>query len=224
MQFKRLLIIFICLVLGACATVHTAEYLREGKNDFKAGKFQAAFHELLPVAYKGDKEAQYAVGYMYFYGYGVEQDSASAVFWIRRSADQCYLPAINALEDINRKKRQIADNQPVEKTQPFLVTNPPDEKKTLAYEKSLTDVFWPDSPEKKHYTLQLFGSYHLDQVQKLQAKLNLQGSSSIQKMSRDERDWYVLTYGKYTALDQAHLAKNTLPEPLKTLNPWVRKL
>ena len=79
-------------------------YLAQGKRYFQDGYYKKSMLLFLPLACDGNAEAQYATGYMYYYGYGVAQDSDVGLFWIRRSADQGYLPAITALNLINRNK------------------------------------------------------------------------------------------------------------------------
>lgn len=71
--------------------------LAYGKTLFKDGYYKRAMEQLLPLAAEGSMEAQYAVGYMYYYGFGVAQDTTTGHFWIQRSADQHYEPAISAL-------------------------------------------------------------------------------------------------------------------------------
>ncbi len=98
MRLKRcLIVISIALLLQACASPKMSQELERGKLTFKNGEYQKAFHQLLPIAAKGRAEAQYAVGYMYYYGYGVAEDTESGIFWITKSAEQHYLPAIQAL-------------------------------------------------------------------------------------------------------------------------------
>jgi TPR repeat protein len=75
----------------------TMSELEQGKRLFQDGYYKRAMQQLLPLAAEGNAEAQYAVGYMYYYGFGATQDTQSGDFWIRRSADQHFQPAINAL-------------------------------------------------------------------------------------------------------------------------------
>src|SRR3990167_5075516 len=65
----------------------TMSELEQGKRLFQDGYYKRAMQQLLPIAVDGNAEAQYAVGYMYYYGYGTTQDTASGDFWIRRSAE-----------------------------------------------------------------------------------------------------------------------------------------
>ena len=69
---------------------------------FAEGDYKRAFHQLLPLACNGNPCAQYAVGYLYYYGYGVPEDSESGIFWMQKAASQGYVPAIKALSEINK--------------------------------------------------------------------------------------------------------------------------
>ena len=101
---KMLFIIFLAFILQACASPRMAEELEQGKMSFAAGDFKQAFHELLPVAAcQGNPQAQYAVGYMYYNGYGVAADTESGIFWMSKAAQKGYLPAQNALHMIQEE-------------------------------------------------------------------------------------------------------------------------
>ncbi len=102
---KNGVLLGILLFVSACSTTHNvrmAQELHRGKSNFEAGFYRDAFRQLLPLATEGSREAQYAVGYMYFYGYGVPMDTESGVFWIQKSADQHYPPAVQALTSIRK--------------------------------------------------------------------------------------------------------------------------
>ena len=118
---KACLINLLLLSLFACTTFHpdkatysrkpayspaTMEYLEQGKRYMQHGYHKKAMHILLPLACDGIPEAQYAVGYMYYYGYGVAQDTDVGYFWIKRAADQGYKSAIKGLVMIERDKEE----------------------------------------------------------------------------------------------------------------------
>lgn len=90
----------------------TQSELALGKRLFQDGYYKRAMEQLLPLATEGVMEAQYAVGYMYYYGYGVPQDTASGNFWIKRSADQNFEPAIKALAIIHGNHQKFAKHKP----------------------------------------------------------------------------------------------------------------
>lgn len=86
--------------LSACASLKAPQELQAGKMSFEEGDYPKAFHQLLPLAANGNKEAEYAVGYLYYYGYGTPQNVPTGLFWMKRSADQGYEPAKRALATI----------------------------------------------------------------------------------------------------------------------------
>lgn len=114
---KFIILTLVCLFLGACHTNGTIDVMRtesglttkqaselqQGKREFSQGMYKRARMWLLPLAVDGNAEAQYGIGYMYYYGYGVQQDTDTGLFWISRSADQHYPPAIQALGVIHKQ-------------------------------------------------------------------------------------------------------------------------
>lgn len=101
----RLASLFIAIFcLSSCATfshhpnLQLTSELLQGKRDFDTGYYTEAMHRLLPLACDGDAQAQYAVGYMFYYGYGVAQDTIIGCFWIKRAAASGFPPAIAALK------------------------------------------------------------------------------------------------------------------------------
>lgn len=89
--------------------------LYAAKRAFDAGYYKRAKCLLLPLACDGNPEAQYALGYLYYYGYGVAQDTDVGYFWIKRSEEQHFPLAIKALsliekhQDANYLENQIQD-------------------------------------------------------------------------------------------------------------------
>jgi septal ring-binding cell division protein DamX len=83
----------------------------------------------------------------------------------------------------------------------------------------VTPITTPTPP--LHYTLQLFGSYDLASVKELQNKLHVPLTTGKTKFNN--RDWYILTYGKYTSVHEAKSNMVVLPKQLNKLAPWIRK-
>jgi len=93
------------LALAGCATkppVHVMSELAQGQREFDQGYYKRAIARLLPLACEGNAEAQYAIGYMYYYGYGVTQDTDVGVIWIKSAAAKHYEPAIAALKLVEK--------------------------------------------------------------------------------------------------------------------------
>src|SRR3990167_5966521 len=113
MQVIRIsVLIILAIILIACTTLHKTSpaqqslQLQRGERSYESGYYKRAMKELLPLACDGNPAAQYAVGYMYYYGYGVSQDTDVGYFWIKRAADQHYAPAIQALILIEQQKAE----------------------------------------------------------------------------------------------------------------------
>ena len=60
----------------------------EGVTAYKAGDYATAMKEWLPLAKKGDPDAQRNLGMMYTYGEGVKKDLKKAVVWYTKAATQ----------------------------------------------------------------------------------------------------------------------------------------
>ncbi len=83
--YKLLLSLLFIPILAGCFA-HTIN-LREGIINFRAEEYRKAFVRLKPEAERGNPDAQYAVGYMYYYGRGVIEDRKKAWFWIKAAAN-----------------------------------------------------------------------------------------------------------------------------------------
>ncbi|MGQ3891324.1 tetratricopeptide repeat protein [Legionella sp. CNM-4043-24] len=77
-----LLCVFLALDVG-CAT---RANFQEGIVNFRAQNYRTAFILLKPEAERGQPDAQYAVGYMYYYGQGVVENRRQAWIWINKAA------------------------------------------------------------------------------------------------------------------------------------------
>jgi TPR repeat protein len=74
--------------LALAAPGFAAEDLKEAMGAYSRGDYLRAVQLLLPLAQRGDAEAQTRLGLMYFNGQGVREDDDAAFDWIRRAALQ----------------------------------------------------------------------------------------------------------------------------------------
>lgn len=81
--------------MSGCVT--SSMNLQEGIQSFRVQDYRQAFIKLKPEAEKGQCDAQYAVGYMYYYGQGVTEDRKKAWYWINTAANAGQAEAIAAL-------------------------------------------------------------------------------------------------------------------------------
>jgi TPR repeat protein len=84
------------LLISGC--LNTQQNYIDGIRSFRAASYRQAFILLLPEAEKGRASAQYAVGYMYYYGHGVVEDRNKACFWIVKAAKKGDSEAITAAQ------------------------------------------------------------------------------------------------------------------------------
>ncbi|MFQ5844123.1 MAG: tetratricopeptide repeat protein, partial [Planctomycetota bacterium] len=75
-------------VVALSAAALAAEGTGEAVEAIRKGDYAKALKILVPLAQKGDAQAQYNLGQMYFSGWGVAKDWNKAEAWLRRSSDQ----------------------------------------------------------------------------------------------------------------------------------------
>lgn len=96
---STVVILFTLTCLVGCVAFRSPNY-SAGRSSFIEGNYYQAFKQLYPAAQGGNPDAQYAVGYMYYYGLGTSQDRQTAIAWMQRAANQGQAQAINAVESI----------------------------------------------------------------------------------------------------------------------------
>lgn len=90
MRLQQVLVSGLLSAVMAFAVIGTAQAdsLAQGMAAFEADRFDEAARTLRPLAERGNVEAQFTLGYMYFMGVGVPQNKSTAVRWYQRAADQ----------------------------------------------------------------------------------------------------------------------------------------
>ncbi|MCX7117161.1 MAG: sel1 repeat family protein [Legionellales bacterium] len=103
MRLAILVMISAFVLLSGCAMKGMS--LREGIHSFQVQNYRQAFILLKPEADKGQEDAQYAIGYMYYYGQGVVEDRQKAWYWINCAAQKGQADAIVALRILDPNKK-----------------------------------------------------------------------------------------------------------------------
>ncbi len=107
--------VLLLLLLSACTTVpvdndrpSAATRLEIQQKIFKQAKalflnqqYTQAANALLMLAKEGHTDAQYTIGYMYHYGYGVPRNAKESIRWITTAAAHGHPQAEEALARIN---------------------------------------------------------------------------------------------------------------------------
>jgi septal ring-binding cell division protein DamX len=79
--------------------------------NFYLQKYDCNMQKIQAAAQEGDPDAQYALGYMYFYAIGTRRDVDSAKIWIRRAAAQGQPLALKAAHILNFSDEPSAENK-----------------------------------------------------------------------------------------------------------------
>jgi TPR repeat protein len=95
-SWKKLLLI-IATATALCGCMNGQYFVDKGKQNYYAKRYRKAFINLKEGAEKNNADAQYALGYMYYYGEGVTEDKQKALFWFNRAALNGHEKAIEAL-------------------------------------------------------------------------------------------------------------------------------
>lgn len=119
------------LLIGGCAgtfksaeqkdqaAAHDRQGYKHAESAYLAGDYPQALRILHPLADEGDAEAQYILGYMYYYGQGVPSDPRAAREWIGKSATQGHDKARIALS-----RFEAANTKPQAVTQQAVAVEP----------------------------------------------------------------------------------------------------
>ena len=239
-------------------------------------KFGCSVSKVQQAAADGDADAQYALGYMYYYGMGTVRDQDSAKLWIARSAAQGQPLAKRALAMIqgtsspksyapkfaaNKAKAkaapatQLAANKPVVKPAAAAVAKKPVVAKLAqatphqhpqTVKHTAADDTASVSHEDSHaanahegidlaqmedtlmhepvggYTLQLMGNHNEGVIRNFIASHHLEGKASYYYSTFQHEKWFMLVYGHYKTVQEAHEAIAQLPPELRKMQPWIK--
>jgi TPR repeat protein len=100
MRFVGVFVIFAAMLLNGCISSQTK--FADGIRCFQVQDYRQAFIRLIPLAEAGNHDAQYAVGYMYYYGQGVLEDRKKAWHWIKCAAKAGQSDALIAVKMLTR--------------------------------------------------------------------------------------------------------------------------
>ncbi len=243
-------------------------------------RYHCSLEKVEEASEKNNADAQYALGYMYYYGVGTVQDKQTGELWIRRAAAQGQLIAQQALgillqheypkkgsfkmmntgaqpkrsnakpiklsqlnHDSAQVKRTTAHsyvqgqrNKPLSRSSTNKKVADNNDRKRSAELANLqvTDSRTTSRQQPKaskydiakaighHYTLQLFGSYHMHAVNHFMLSSGLKKGLSFYKTRFNARDWYVVIYGDYKSITDAKFGLRQLPGFVKKQHPWIK--
>jgi hypothetical protein len=195
-----------------------------------------SFSQVKEAASGGDPDAAYALGYMYYYGQGTQQDVEMGKAWIHRAADQGQPMAIRALQLLDRvdtPKMQVPDIY-----SGIVETNPMDlgygsqsqnaqagkmaaPKRTLNYEGKERSLL---SRPSNHYTLELTSSPNQEDIVNFLDRNKDLDRSQVYWYRDKNKNTYIVTYGTYSSDNDAMNAAEGLPRSVRNLKPWAKPI
>lgn len=242
-------------------------------------KYNCSVDRVQQLATQGDPDAQYALGYMYYYGVSTIRDEDNARLWISRAAAQGQPLAKKAIAMLSEDQASIKRNDNLikntiaevrevstkikeprvrtyrrviakRKSTPVMNQTPqPKTMMTVAIKKpvvaakrsaiktpakiptakstSTNTTMAQMEDELMHYpaegyVLQLMGNHHLGVIQNFVKRHHLEDQTHYYLASFHNSPWYMLVYGKYDTVSEAHAAIKALPEELKHMQPWIK--
>ena len=81
------------LSLLTISSVMFYDDFQEGWSAYVKKDYETAHRLWLPLAEQGNSRAQFFMGFMYDFGYGVQEDDIEAVKWYRLAAEKGYTQA-----------------------------------------------------------------------------------------------------------------------------------
>ena len=115
-----LIICVACFLLQSCSSTSPNQAFQDAQNNYSQGKFAKAFKTLSKLAENGNSQAEYALGYMYYYGQGTDQDTEKAIILFQQAANQGNADAAKALTLVQDRSAPSTINPA---THPVIATN-----------------------------------------------------------------------------------------------------
>lgn len=195
----NLLLIAFSLLFVACNTTKTpsVNYVQQNENLCEKYRFlnayQCSFDHVQWAARSGDPNAQYVLGYLYYYGIGVLPNDELALKWITESAQQGNPSA----------QRALALLQP---TQSGTTLSTSICRNSKGY---TIQIAGSHNLSMLHQFMQK-NQYHFDR------------NTFIFRKRLNNLPWYILAYGQYSTYEDAKRRLYHLPPALKIYQPWVK--
>jgi len=205
------------LFIQSCATQTS---LNTAQEQFQHGNYYQAFDDLHHYAERGDKDAQYAVGYMYYYGLGTAKDQNTARYWIRKAAEQNQTAAKHAMYEITHDMQQYSAVQAGVKNDTVVPTPPPKPVPVTnqSISKPITlndDLRWIHHQTPQNYTIKLASlKYTANPKQRIEKKLGVKDTKQYQ-FKKEGDTWQAVITGSYRRhIDAEHMMQK-LPSELR---------
>ena len=235
------------LVLGGCAS-HTrnlsTSFFASSASDTRfesictnnafLKKYGCSVSRVTKDANAGNPDAEYALGYLYFSGFGVQKNTQLARQWIQKAASQGQQLAAKALQlmpAVGDDQQFLAVSassagQADANSTGFGSSHVGTAVKPQPVLRGVSQARLPKSGAKTiTYAIQLMSSNNLSSIQAYVKTIKgLSGEVGIYSRPSGSEPAYVLLTGNFASIDAARAAIKALPESMQKQKPWARSL
>ncbi len=201
MRKSALLLLASVLLTSGCHTVTTKQ---EIVYNYSQGDYLKAYRGANNLANTGDPVAQYATGYMLFYGVGTARDKDRARYYIRQSANRGYPPAVAAL-------KMISEDHPNMRVEPLGRTTPIRYSGNVDASILVHDVGWLRERNPTHYTIELHSKAINEQIVTALASKNQIDLAKFKELENKQPE-SAMSLGDFENPQQASIALAMLDE------------
>lgn len=189
-------------------------------------KYDCSLQHVTQAAEQGDADAEYALGYMYYYGVSTQQDTTTALLWIKRAAAKNQPLAKKALVMLAPNAKISSKPQAKQQVMQHTARKKHHSHKAAVFvapvKSGLLTHNNVQTISPTHYTLQLMGSYTKWRISAFEMAHNLGSSVLVYETHFHQKPWFVMIYGNYSGYHTARRAILALPKPIQILHPWVK--
>lgn len=207
----------VALGLSSCSTNNSMDSSSVCSNNPFLQQYNCSLTAVQQAAEKGQPDAQYALGYMYYYGIGTAKDQQKAMLWIRRAANQGQPLAIKAVQMLNKSDYPTMGSASLKESAHSVYAKP---RVKHAHHINLAKVKRA-SVVTSGYAIQVMGGRSSDAVHAFMDRHNLYQKAKVYDTSYNGRPWYIVIYGRYNTYLEAKEALANLPTELKKNRPWI---
>jgi len=105
---KIVTFLLMAFAIAGCVSKKENPQIEIAKLDYIRQDYEAAAMHLWPLVQQGDPDAEYALGYLYFYGKGVPQDVLKGRELIQRAAEKSNVQALKAIDMMAQHEASLA--------------------------------------------------------------------------------------------------------------------
>lgn len=190
--------------------------------------------QLQQAAQAGDPDAQYALGYMYYYGKNVPQNTSMGLNWIKRASVQDQQQAVQAIRMLAPSGIQTKvsdqssvtdqDEQIESNAQSVTAMSSDTIKKFVATEDDVDHVPEIKNVSANDYTIQLLVTSNKTELNHYVQMYALDNKATYYAAKKNGRAHYVLLYGNYKTRSEAQADLLKLPLSVKGQKPWIKQV